>query len=1010
MSRTGGPQHVGASCERRLRVPLSSRRLAGALLCLGWLAACSVACAQFRSTQWTADSGLPQNIVRGIVQTPDGYLWIATLNGVARFDGVRFVIFDKSNSRGITGNRFAAIVKGEGGDLWLGGEDGSLTRYHQGQFTTLIEPQGVPPHSVGGLTADANGGVWILRNGTIFQWHSDRDRFEPIQNDDHLTYSALAWVGTGFWAIKGQQLICFVRGQLTSHPLPTGFAIADIKKVAVGWDGVVWFDLSGNRMGRLTDGEMQEGPSPMLGGFKDKRHPWKVMIDGTLNRSLLLPSEGSEKPIQYNAIIEDDEHNLWVGSEGRGLFRVQEQTMQVYSTPEGLAGANVYPVFRSRTGDMWVGTWPAGLTQFHEGKTKTYTAKDGLPGLVTSLAEDEDGKLWIGTHGGLATLWQEKIQIPPNLPRDLPVVQAIFKPRGGTLMLGTPNGIYLYDGESGSWLHPPDGIPVGDVRVIIQAHNGDLWFAGYGGLARIHGGSFTRWTEHEGLPSNNVRSLYEDSDGVLWVGTYDGGLGRFASGKWTIYNRSNGLFDNGAFQILEDAKQNLWMSSNRGIYRVSKRQLADVAAGRLSSVIAVSYGRSDGMLNVECNGGLWPAGAQDTKGRLWFPTQEGVAVVDPAALTSDPHPPRVLIESASLDHLPANILDHLTIKPSQGSLEIQYTALSFSRPEQLTFRYKMDGLEDSWEEAGYRRTAYFSHLPPGNYTFRVEAANNDGVWSTGDTKLPISVLPPFYRSWWFIACICALALASVWAIGSYRIRQLKATQAAQKAFSQELIASQENERRRIAAELHDSLGQRLIVIKNLALFLLRPRGRSQNEEDQKQTIEEISTEASFALDETRSISYDLRPFQLDRLGLTKAIESLVRTASRAAGIPISAEVADIDDVFAEHLRINFYRIVQEALNNILKHSHATQAQVVVRRTEQSVRLMIRDNGDGLHSEQKAAVAGPGGFGLTGMRERAALLEGRLNISSKPGNGTQLIVDFHMNCTAYPVEAPHASKY
>jgi signal transduction histidine kinase len=257
----------------------------------------------------------------------------------------------------------------------------------------------------------------------------------------------------------------------------------------------------------------------------------------------------------------------------------------------------------------------------------------------------------------------------------------------------------------------------------------------------------------------------------------------------------------------------------------------------------------------------------------------------------------------------------------------------------------------------------------------------------------VTVVPPFYRRWWFLTAVFLATLAIVWMLWNYRLNQLVMAREAQQAFSRELIASQENERRRIAAELHDSLGQRLIIINNLALFLLRTKGKVRSEEDKQQTIEEINSEATQAIEETRAISYALRPFQLDRLGLSKAIQALVKTVARASEIELTADIADIDDVFPEDLRINFFRIVQEGLNNIVKHSNASRGAVTTQRTKSDVVLTISDNGKGLPTEPRSMTAGPGGFGLTGIRERATLLKGTLQIRSEMGNGTLLVIHF-----------------
>jgi signal transduction histidine kinase/ligand-binding sensor domain-containing protein len=952
---------------------------------------------QYRATHWDANAGLPQNIVRGIAQTPDGYLWVATLNGVARFDGVRFTIFDKSNTPGITTNRFAAFALGADGDLWLNGENGSLTQFHNGTFRASGTAEGISANSVNAVTADGSGNVWIISIGRILKWHKEANRFEPIAGGDGTYYSPLDWVGTGFWGLRGDKLYCFVRGRFFANQLPRDVDPGSVRKVAVGADGMVWLDLPNGRFDRLVDGKWILSSKPVELPFSDaSRRSWKAIIGSHLDRILMLPSEGLEKGIPYNTIVEDDEHNVWVGAEGQGLYRIDKQTIHTYSVAQGLAGVKVYPVLAARDGDMWVGTWPAGLTRFHEGTTTTFTPKDGLPGLVTALAEDRAGNLWIGTHGGLAAMSHGHIQAVPALRQKLPVVQAIYEARDGTLLLGTPDGIYRYDPKNGqgSWFKP-QSITIGDVRVIVEDSHGDVWFGGYSGLTRMHNGVISRWTEREGLPSNSVRAIYMDPQGVLWVGTYEGGLGRLENGRWTLYNEANGLFDNGVFQILEDLHDNLWMSSNRGIFRVSKKQLNDVASGKESNVITVSYGQSDGMANTECNGGLWPAGAIDKQGKLWFPTQDGVAVVESDLPRVSQEPPKIVIESATIDHVPANLTKPITIKPGQESLEIEYTGLSFYRPDEIVFRYKMDSLDSKWQNVGHRRVAYFSHLPPGSYRFRLMAASGGGVWSEAE-GLAITVLPPFYLTSWFAAAVALFAAAILYLAWSYRVRQLQKAHAAQQAFAQELIYSQENERRRISGELHDSLGQRLILIKNHALILLRLGADAMQAEQRREAIEEISTEASHAIDETRAISYNLRPFQLDRLGLSKAIEALVRSASRATQIHFSTQIDNIDESFPEDQRINFYRIVQEAVNNIMKHSGATEAEIRVEKTEIRILLSIRDNGNGMALENKSVPSpGKGGFGLTGIRERAAVLGGAVRIRSSPDSGTLISCDFDL---------------
>ena len=352
-----------------------------------------------------------------------------------------------------------------------------------------------------------------------------------------------------------------------------------------------------------------------------------------------------------------------------------------------------------------------------------------------------------------------------------------------------------------------------------------------------------------------------------------------------------------------------------------------------------------------------------------------------------------MIEEALVDGRTVSGGETATVTPAQSSLDIQYTALSFIKSSQIRFRYKMEGLDPDWIEAGGRRTAYYTRIPPGNYTFHMIAANSDGVWNTDGARLAVSLLAPFYRTWWFEVLAALSAIAMIAIAWRYRVSQLEHAQTVQRASSRELIATQEEERKCIAAELHDSPGQRLVIVKNLALFFLGAQGEAAATSGKLRAIEEISTEAGLAIDETREISYNLRPFQLDRLGLTKAIEAIVRTAAEASAAEFSVELDYIDDVFPEESQINFYRIVQESLSNIFKHAQATELRVEIKRAADHVLLAIRDNGRGFTQGAAKSDSERGGFGVIGMAERARLLDGELTVQAAPGRGTVVSVRF-----------------
>ena len=959
--------------------------------------------AQYRFDQWTADTGLPQNSVRAVLQSRDGYLWVATLDGMARFDGVRFTIFDKSNTPGINSNRFIALYEDRNGDLWMGTDDGGVTRRRRGKFTSYTTEHGLPNAYIPAVFGDESGGLWVFSGSQLAQWADGKFTPGRIPGFEDLSGSGYSWDARGVRIGPTR----FAHGRLNTRAMADGRPISVFDEDQYGNE---WGEVGGSLV-KIRDGKVvrvytaSDGlPDKFVGGsiitrplvFEDSRgniwlnRPGAWM--GRLNNGVFTTYSTHDTSTprlpgnEVNAFYEDSEDNVWIGTERNGLYRVRPQAVTVYSIRQGLQANNIYPILEDRPGAVWVGAWNKGLSRIKDGAVTNYSTADGLSSypLVTALHEDREGRLWIGEYGGLRILEGGRIKAPKiNVPEP---VTAIHQDRAGAFWFGNGYGLYRHQNGNLDRFATTEGLAghglIGhDIKAIIESRDGALWIGAYGGLMHFKDDRFTAWTEAKGLPSNRVRALYEDGDGALWIGTYDSGLGRFKDGKFTHYTVRDGLFNNGVFQILEDGRGNLWMSCNKGIYRVNKRELNEFADGKIRTINSVSYGRSDGMLNPECNGGGWPAGVKTRDGKLWFPTQDGVAVIDPETIAINPQPPPVVIEGARIDNqsLAVEMMEPaIRIGPGQKNFEIEYTALSFINSEKIRFKYKLEGLDDDWIDAGTRRTAYYSHAPPGEYTFKVIAANSDGVWNTEGKSLRIVALPPFYRTWWFLGLAALGAAGIIFTAFKYRVAQLERRQAAQQAFSRQLIESQEGERKRIAAELHDGLGQNLLVVKNRALL-----GLSQPDDGGRAVsqLNEISTAVSHSLEEVRQIAANLHPYQLDRLGLTKAIEAMTRKVAAASALDIATEIDNIDGLFDATAEINLYRIVQESLNNIVKHSAASAASVVIKRAARSVTLATHDNGKGF-----AAGEMKPGFGLTGIAERARMLGGALAIDSIPGKG------------------------
>lgn len=697
----------------------------------------------------------------------------------------------------------------------------------------------------------------------------------------------------------------------------------------------------------------------------------------------------------------DREGGLWLGTE-KGLNRIAPRSIRVLSRKDGLREDNVYPIFSDKAGILWAGIWPNNLVKYENGTFKTFVSNETV--FVASLFEDSSNRLWFGSIGNLYYFDKGKpIEFTGQSGFSTGTEFSVITETGeGALWFGTSRGLSRYLNGLASVYSVKNGLPDDYVIALFAAKDGRLWIGTRGGLAVFENGSLKSFTIADGIGSNYIRSLYEDSEGVLWIGSYDGGLTRLKDGKFTVYTMREGLSSNGVFCILEDAAGWFWMNSNQGIYRVSRGELNDFADGKIRSLNSIAYNRKDGLLNVEGNGGRQPAGTKSADGRLWFPTAEGIAVVHPETFNTNRLPPPVLIEEVIIDRTSVtndvfqSAVAHqseITLAPGQNSLEINYTALSFINSEQLKFKYKLGNLDADWTEVGTRRTAYYSYLPPGEYEFRVIAANRDGIWNEQGASIKVRVYPPFYRTWWFLLLICLIVAALITLIYFLRVRQLKAKAAQKEEFARQLIDSQELERGRIAAELHDGLSQSLSIIKNRAMLSLAKQHDQNHALEQLREISEASTEA---IDEVKEIIYDLRPIQLDRLGLTGAIEDIAEKLAEINNLRLSKNIADINNIFSKQSENSAYRIVQESLNNVVKHSNATAIELTIRKSRTDITIIIKDDGKGFEPDAVKGKRTKIGFGLIGMSERAKLLGGQTLIESAKGVGTKVSIILPLN--------------
>ena len=550
-----------------------------------------------------------------------------------------------------------------------------------------------------------------------------------------------------------------------------------------------------------------------------------------------------------------------------------------------------------------------------------------------------------------------------------------------------------------------------------------------GGLNCLRNGRFTAWKERDGLADNHVSSLYMDRENTLWIGTINGGLSRLKGGQFARITTKDGLPSNTIGALVEDDLGNLWLGSNRGIIRVNYQALNAYTDGDRRPLSWQVFGLSDGLGSIGCTDTGQPACCKARDGKLWFATVKGVAVVDPHRLPFNPLPPPVVIEQVVMDdslydlqssgakvegqRVSLTFTHHasrmtpdvsrlpqsqsakrkseiLTVPPRTHLVEFHFTGLSFLAPERVRFRYRLDPFDRDWAEAGTRRVAYYTGIPPGKYQFRVTACNNDAVWNPEGVRLGLVVLPSWWMTWWFRALMVVGVAGLVLGWYEQRLHRLRREHLAQESFSRRLIASQENERRRLAGELHDGLGQDLLVIASQAQLSL---GQQENPPATAARLKDIAETAKQALQQARRMAHNLRPGLLDELGLTKAVRATADKAAQASGVSMAIHLADVDGLLLPEFEVNLFRIAQESLNNVLKHAHASEAKVTVTKEPSVLRLVVEDNGQGFElSRLESAPPDQRGFGLRQIAERAKMMGGRVDIQSQTGGGTRLTVE------------------
>jgi diguanylate cyclase (GGDEF)-like protein len=743
---------------------------------------------QYVHDTWTTNEGLPQASVNAITQTPDGYLWIATQEGLARFDGVGFTVFDSRTTEGTLDNFVYALHTDHKGTLWVGASGGLLRYDGNGRFFLYGEEHGWPGSSARQIAEDAAGQLWVgmASDGSVGEKGLIRfrdGRFTIFTTKDGLTSNMVhqacpdrqgnLWVGTG------NGLNVLRNGKFTHYTTADGLPDNFVRTVLVDRAGAVWVGtprgLSRLANGAFTTFTTKDGlaDANILTLFEDRdgvlwvgtAHGLSRLVAGRFESAPSLPGLGDD---QIFKLFEDREGSLWIGTHASGLHRLRNVKFTPLGSPEGLLGESAGGILEDRAGRIWIGTSPGGVSILGQGHFRTLSTQNGLTtDSARAFFEDRDGAMWIGTPEGLNRLENGRITTyttGDGLPSEN--IQVVHRDRSGTLWVGTGRGLARF--ENGKFItvsYGPDA-PV-SIRFIHEDRARRLWIGGGDGLGYVSG---TAFHAVPALDDANLQSIAEDADGTLWLGTWSQGLHRWKDGKLTRYTTASGLYDDVAWSVLDDLHGNLWMGSNRGIYRVAKRELDAFAAGNVKSVTSIVYGTAAGMRRRETNAGS-PSALRSRDGKLWFATTGGVVVIDPANVMTNRVAPPVAIERFVTDGAEIAMADSLVLRPGSRDIEIHYAALSFVSPEKVRYRYKLDGYDEHWIDAGNRRVAYYTHVGPGTYHFQVIAANDDGVWNRTGAAIAFRQRPLFHQTWWFAALVIAALILLGVALDAWRERQ-----------------------------------------------------------------------------------------------------------------------------------------------------------------------------------------------------------------------------------------------
>ena len=952
---------------------------------------------QYIHTSWRVQDGsLPAGMYH-IVQTSDGFLWFLSLPAdIYRFDGVRFLPWHLP--AGVSIDRSMNIFADRAGGLWVLGtreifrlKGGAVSSHFQlevGMFQSVSEAP--------------DGSLWVLRRSSDAPLCHVTDAVKCFGKTDGIPISDLQSILTdgngGFW-LGGRSggLIHWHAG--TSEMYKVG---GEVQSLALGPDGSLWVGISGEASG---------------GGLQQLK-------DGAVKPFQTSTFNGSGFDI--GALMFDNDGNLWVGTVGKGLFRIHGNAVEHYDHLNGLSGDSVWALFEDREGMVWAGT-TSGIDSFRDPRVTTFTPLEGLgKDLPAGILASRDGTLWVANSGSLDHIVDgnvSSIRAGKGLPGNQ--VTRLLEDHAGNLWVGVDDGLYVFKNGHFRPLRDPNHQPLGmvigliedidgniwaecasnprkllrirdfEVREVFPAPqvppawmlapnpNGGIWIATKkGDLVLFSQGDLRTFPMSPNAKNPAPHKIAAQADGSV-LGAFDDGLLGFRDGKVQWMTTKNGLPCDFIISFIQDKEKRWWLYARCGVIEFSDSELQRWWANPETIVQNRLYDTFDG---AQPNVPSFNSAARSPDGHVWFTSGVVVQMIDPSKLSQVTLPAATYIESVTVDRKDFVATEYLKVSAHPRDLQINYTSPTFLIPQRVKFRYRLDGYDREWHEAGTRRQAFYTDLPPGKYTFRVTACNSDGIWNDSAALFDFSIAPAYYQTNWFRALCVAAFLMLLWVVYQLRVRQL------QKQFDMTLDA-RVDERTRIARELHDTLLQSfhgILLHFQTGINLLPENSTEPRTTEGRKTLEKAMNHAKHAIVEGREAIQGLRSSVVETNDLALAIRTLgEELAANSNAVAFQVHVEGTPRNLHPILRDEVYRIAGESIRNSFRHADAKQIEVELHYDDRQVRVRIRDDGKGIDPKLLSDDGRQGHFGLRGMRERAKLIGGKLTVWSELDAGTEV---------------------